>query len=61
MSATSTATPPPTSGQVDVRWRACIHSSTRPVSPKNTQAAATTSMKRVQAMPVFRPLCRSLK
>src|SRR4029453_6708605 len=46
---------------VDLRWRAWIHSSTRPVIEKNKTAAATTSMKIFHVIPVLRPLWRSLK
>ena len=61
ISTIANTVPPTTSGHVERRWRAWICSRTRPVSAKNNTAAATTSMNTRHAMPVFRPLWRSLK
>jgi hypothetical protein len=48
MSATTRPTPPVTSGHVDLRWRAWIHSSTSPVSAKNRHAATLVQVVEVR-------------
>ena len=53
--------PMPTIGQVKGRLPACILRMKRPVIENTSVAAAKMSMNQLQAAPVLRPLCRSLK
>ncbi|MNT02629.1 hypothetical protein D3C72_1371340 [compost metagenome] len=60
-SSTGTTSPMPTMGQVKGRLPACILRMNSPVTEKTSVAAAKMSMNQLQAVPVLRPLCRSLK
>lgn len=60
-SSTGTTRPMPTIGQVNGRLPACILRMNSPVIEKTSAAPAKMSMNQLQAVPVLRPLCRSLK
>ena len=60
-SSSGMTSPSPTSGQVVGRPAAWRCNSSSPVRLKTTQAAAKISMNQLQAVPVLRPLCRSLR